>query len=100
VTKTKFLGRDASELKDISEQLFQKLEVVKCEGLRMLCLRLNLMRHMDTGVVSEPTALIGLDNAAKECLIEMAVPKAEGCAKSLNLMIPKAYEGPSKLQPI
>jgi len=64
----------------------------------MLCLRLNLMRHIDSGVVSEPSAMIGLDGAAQECLIEMAAPKAEGCAKSLNLMIPKAYEGPSKLQ--
>jgi hypothetical protein len=56
------------------------------------------MRHIDSGVVSEPSAMIGLDGAAQECLIEMAAPKAEGCAKSLNLMIPKAYEGPSKLQ--
>ena len=34
-----------------------------CEGLRMLCLRLTLMRDMDSGKISEPACLIGLDES-------------------------------------
>jgi hypothetical protein len=30
----------------------------------MLCLRLTLMRDVDTGIVSEPAALVGLDPEA------------------------------------
>lgn len=90
VTKSRFIGRDVEEIREISEQLFAKVEVMRQDGIRMLCLRLNLMRHMDTGAVSEPSALVGLDPAGnKDCVIEMAIPKPEGCAKSLNLMIPK-----------
>ena len=48
-------------MRNIAERIFQKVNVIKCEGLRMLCLRLTLMRDMDTGVVSEPSANIGLE---------------------------------------
>jgi len=40
-----------------------KLDAAKEEGLRMLGLRLNLMKNIDTGTVSEPSALLGLDGA-------------------------------------
>ena len=61
VTKSKFIGRDPAELRAISERIMNKVNVLKCEGLRMLCLRLTLMRDMDTGIVSEPAANIGLE---------------------------------------
>jgi hypothetical protein len=32
----------------------------------MLALRLTLMRDMDTGIVSEPAAVIGLDESATQ----------------------------------
>ena len=64
ITKPKFIGADPEELRAICERLFVRTDVVNCEGLRMLCLRLTLMRDMDTGIVSEPAAMIGLDESA------------------------------------
>jgi hypothetical protein len=54
---------------------------------------------MDSGVVSEAAATIGLDsNTEHTCTIDLAPPKTEGCAKSLNLLIPKT-DGPKHIQP-
>jgi hypothetical protein len=63
VTKSKFIGREKEELTGIASRIFNKVRVAGCEGLRMLCLKLTLMRDMDSGKVSEPACLIGLDES-------------------------------------
>jgi hypothetical protein len=63
VTKSKFIGGQKDELTGIAHRIFNKVRVIGCEGLRMLCLRLTLMRDMDSGKVSEPACLIGLDES-------------------------------------
>ena len=40
----------------------------------MLCLRFTLMRDMDTGVVSEPSALIGLEEQNAPVASRLAEP--------------------------
>ena len=99
VTKSKFIGRDPFELRQISERIFNKVNVVKCDGLRMLCLRLTLMRDMDTGIVSEPAANIGLEETtAKGKTIHVTNKQAKSMAggKTLNLM---AGRGQKNVQP-
>ena len=77
-------------MRAISERIFNKVNVIKCEGLRMLCLRLTLMRDMDTGVVSEPAANIGLEenNNGKGKTLHVTNKQAKSMAggKTLNLM--------------
>lgn len=58
----------------------------------MLCLRLTLMRDMDTGIVSEPSANIGLeeDRFTKSKTIHVSDKQAKSInqtgGKTLNLM--------------
>ena len=100
VTKSKFIGKDPNELRAISERIFNKVNVIKCDGLRMLCLRLTLMRDMDTGIVSEPAANIGLeeDKTKKGKTIHVTNKQAKSMAggKTLNLM---AGRGQKAVQP-
>lgn len=100
MTKSKFIGRDPNELRAISERIFNKVNVIKCDGLRMLCLRLTLMRDMDTGIVSEPAANIGLEEntAKKGKTIHVTNKQAKSMAggKTLNLM---AGRGQKNVQP-
>ena len=96
ITKPKFIGADTEELRAICERLFVRTDVINCEGLRMLCLRLTLMRDMDTGIVSEPSALIGLDQEAM-VLNPSPVPAITNPLIDKKILLP--VQKPLHLQP-
>ena len=60
ITKNLFIGRKFEELALAAHKLF-KIVHDNQDGVRMLCLRMTLLRCIETGVISEPAAALDIN---------------------------------------